>query len=195
MAISGQRDLGATDLEATLPAMRPFISFQWMIAEFQHISRGKLDIFCPARCPPLRTSSIFVNRSCRFGWLVDNSSPVHLVVTGRATMTSLKSDARKVRTLAGLAIVAGLAAGTASSAAEQALFKSRRLTPPSEYTRHIEGPAVDAAGILVCAEFQDRWNNRQAEAGCDTIGAVRRASDGQHRQWNSLRSRRADVRR
>jgi sugar lactone lactonase YvrE len=39
--------------------------------------------------------------------------------------------------------------------AEQALFESRRLTPPPvEYTDKIEGPAVDAAGALFVVNFE-----------------------------------------
>jgi sugar lactone lactonase YvrE len=36
----------------------------------------------------------------------------------------------------------------------QTLFESTPLTPPKEYTKHIEGPAVDAAGTLYVPNFQ-----------------------------------------
>jgi signal peptidase len=39
-------------------------------------------------------------------------------------------------------------------AAAQLLFESARLTPPGEYSNRIEGPAVDAAGILYVVNFQ-----------------------------------------
>jgi signal peptidase len=38
--------------------------------------------------------------------------------------------------------------------AEPKLFRSRRLTPPGEYTDLIEGPAVDAAGTLYVVNFR-----------------------------------------
>lgn len=39
------------------------------------------------------------------------------------------------------------------SAAEEALFVSKRITPPGEYTSGIEGPAVDASGNLYVVNF------------------------------------------
>jgi hypothetical protein len=55
--------------------------------------------------------------------------------------------------LASLALCTPLVAAAGSSAAAQALFESRRLTPPGEYTKHIEGPAVDASGNLYVMNF------------------------------------------
>src|SRR5690242_21560538 len=40
------------------------------------------------------------------------------------------------------------------AAAEDALFVSKRITPPGEYTGGIEGPAVDASGNLYVVNFQ-----------------------------------------
>ena len=40
------------------------------------------------------------------------------------------------------------------AAAEPALFTSRRLTRPGEYTDLIEGPAVDSAGTLYLVNFR-----------------------------------------
>ena len=37
--------------------------------------------------------------------------------------------------------------------AEETLFESRQITPAGEYTAHIEGPAVDAAGNLYVVNF------------------------------------------
>ena len=54
-----------------------------------------------------------------------------------------------------LAIFAALMAG---SAAAQALFESRKITPIEEYTSGIEGPAVDAAGTLYVANFRKNGN-------------------------------------
>ena len=39
------------------------------------------------------------------------------------------------------------------SAGAEILFKSRQITPSGEYTRHIEGPAVDASGNLYVVNF------------------------------------------
>lgn len=53
--------------------------------------------------------------------------------------------------------VGGLALATmlsGSVVAEPALFQSRQLTPPGEYTFGIEGPAVDAAGHLYVVNLQ-----------------------------------------
>jgi signal peptidase len=56
------------------------------------------------------------------------------------------------------AIIAVLVLGAADFAAAQALFESRRVTPPGEYTGMIEGPAVDAAGMLYVVNFQKNGN-------------------------------------
>jgi sugar lactone lactonase YvrE len=54
------------------------------------------------------------------------------------------------------------------AAAEPALFESRQLTPSGEYTRGIEGPAVDADGALYVVNFQ-----RPGTIGKVTPGANR----------------------
>jgi sugar lactone lactonase YvrE len=56
-----------------------------------------------------------------------------------------------------LAIVGLLLTGVLTSAAEEtALFASRRVVPPpSEYTNRIEGPSVDATGILYIMNFRE----------------------------------------
>jgi sugar lactone lactonase YvrE len=66
-----------------------------------------------------------------------------------------ESNARALRLLAALAVFVPGAAGVAAA---QALFESQRVTPPGEYTRMIEGPAVDAAGILYVPNFQKNGN-------------------------------------
>jgi sugar lactone lactonase YvrE len=66
------------------------------------------------------------------------------------------SRVRTARVLAKLAIFAVFIADAASSAAEQALFQSQRITPRGEYTAGIEGPAVDAAGTLFVVNFQKK---------------------------------------
>lgn len=45
-------------------------------------------------------------------------------------------------------LLAALTAGAMTAGAQDGLFISKRLTPKSEYTFQIEGPAVDAAGNL-----------------------------------------------
>jgi signal peptidase len=55
-----------------------------------------------------------------------------------------------------------------SAAAEPALFESRRLTPPGEYTSGIEGPAVDAGGTLYVVNLE-----RSGTIGKLPAGAVR----------------------
>jgi hypothetical protein len=52
-----------------------------------------------------------------------------------------------------------------SNAAEDALFASKRVTPPGEYTAGIEGPAVDAAGNLYVVNFQQSGTIGQLAAG------------------------------
>ena len=49
--------------------------------------------------------------------------------------------------------------------AEDALFVSKRITPPDEYTSGIEGPAVDASGNLYVVNFGQQRHHRQAGAG------------------------------
>ena len=43
-----------------------------------------------------------------------------------------------------------------------ALFTSRRLTDPGEYTKQIEGPAVDAAGTLFVMNLKVDHRGRRA---------------------------------
>jgi len=54
---------------------------------------------------------------------------------------------------------------TRSNAAEDALFASKRITPPGEYTAGIEGPAVDAAGNLYVVNFQKSGTVGKLAAG------------------------------
>jgi len=60
---------------------------------------------------------------------------------------------RAERVAACLAACALFCAGN-SDAADDALFVSKRITPPGEYTAGIEGPAVDASGNLYVVNFQ-----------------------------------------
>lgn len=65
-------------------------------------------------------------------------------------------------------IMAAMVAVTAlpsKAAAEDALFESRRLTPPAEFTASIEGPAVDVAGALYVANFRRRGDIGKVAAG------------------------------
>ena len=52
-----------------------------------------------------------------------------------------------------------------SSAAEDTLFVSKRITPQGEYTAGIEGPAVDASGTLYVVNFQQSGNIGKLAAG------------------------------
>ena len=52
-----------------------------------------------------------------------------------------------------------------SSAAEDTLFVSKRITPQGEYTSGIEGPAVDASGTLYVVNFQQGGNIGKLAAG------------------------------
>ena len=51
------------------------------------------------------------------------------------------------------------------SAAEDALFVSKRITPQGEYTAGIEGPAVDASGNLYVVNFQQSGTIGRLAAG------------------------------
>lgn len=68
---------------------------------------------------------------------------------GRARMAATTVRAPVLAILA-----AALAAASGSTAAEQALFESRQVTPSGEYTPGIEGPAIDAGGNLFVVNFQ-----------------------------------------
>ena len=70
-------------------------------------------------------------------------------------------------THAGVAAFA-LVAGGAGPVAAQALFESRQLTPAGEYTSGIEGPAVDATGVLYVVNFE-----RKGTIGRLPVGAAR----------------------
>jgi sugar lactone lactonase YvrE len=65
-------------------------------------------------------------------------------------------------------LAAALAAASGSTAAEQALFESRQVTPSGEYTPGIEGPAIDTGGTLFVVNFQ-----RQGTIGKLSPGAAR----------------------
>lgn len=61
---------------------------------------------------------------------------------------------RKSRSLLACVAICGIVLpGLAGFAAELALFVSKQVTPASEYTSGIEGPAVDAAGNLYVVNF------------------------------------------
>src|SRR5918993_2192888 len=70
-------------------------------------------------------------------------------------------------THAGVAAFA-LVAGGAGPVTAQALFESRQLTPAGEYTSGIEGPAVDATGVLYVVNFE-----RKGTIGRLPVGAAR----------------------
>jgi len=72
--------------------------------------------------------------------------------------------------LAQMRVLAWLFCGSVVSvaAAEPALFESQQLTPAGEYTRGIEGPAVDADGALYVVNLQ-----RPGTIGKVTPGAAR----------------------
>ena len=53
-------------------------------------------------------------------------------------------------------VMAALVAGTAHAPAEPTPFVSQQLTPKGEYTKGIEGPAVDAQGILYVVNFGEK---------------------------------------
>jgi signal peptidase len=52
-------------------------------------------------------------------------------------------------------------------AAAQTLFESRQITPGGEYTAGIEGPAVDASGILYVVNFQRQGMIGQLRPGAE----------------------------
>src|SRR6185295_14293076 len=52
-----------------------------------------------------------------------------------------------------------------SSAAEDTLFVSKRITPQGEYTAGIQGPAVDTSGNLYVVNFQQSGNIGKLTAG------------------------------
>jgi sugar lactone lactonase YvrE len=66
-------------------------------------------------------------------------------------------------------VLATLTGGAISAAAQDGLFVSKRLTPAGEYSRQIEGPAVDAAGNLYVANLKVKDDPKQGGA----IGRVK----------------------
>jgi sugar lactone lactonase YvrE len=75
------------------------------------------------------------------------------------------------RAVAGVCWLAAISAGGIGVAAGEDLFVSKPLTPAKEYTSHIEGPAVNAAGDLFVA------NIKMPGAG-DDGGAIGRVKSG-----------------
>src|SRR6185295_13357708 len=75
------------------------------------------------------------------------------------------------RAVAGVCLLVAISAGGMGAASGEELFVSKPLTPVKEYTSHIEGPAVNAAGDLFVA------NIRIPGAG-DTGGAIGRVKSG-----------------
>ena len=73
------------------------------------------------------------------------------------------------RVLAKLAVLAAVGGGAAGLASGQAPFESRQLTPRDEYTNGIEGPAVDAAGILYVVNITKKGVNPKKQG---TIGKL-----------------------
>jgi signal peptidase len=75
------------------------------------------------------------------------------------------------RAVAGICLLAAISAGGIGVAAGEELFVSKPLTPPNEYTTHIEGPAVNAAGDLFVA-------NIKIPGAGDDGGAIGRVTSG-----------------
>ncbi len=65
-------------------------------------------------------------------------------------MATATTSSRNILALSEVLVAALM---TSAAAAEPALFESRQLTPSGEYTSGIEGPAVDAMGILYAVNF------------------------------------------
>ena len=72
---------------------------------------------------------------------------------------------RAERVAACLAACAVFCAGNSNAADDAALFVSKRITPPGEYTPGVEGPAVDASGNLYVVNFQQSGNIGKLAAG------------------------------
>jgi signal peptidase len=75
------------------------------------------------------------------------------------------------RALAGVCLLAAISAGGIGAAAGEELFVSKPLTPVKEYTTHIEGPAVNAAGDLFVA-------NIKTQGAGDNGGGIGRVKSG-----------------
>lgn len=58
------------------------------------------------------------------------------------------------RAVAGICLLAAVSTGGIGAAGGEELFVSKPFTPPGEYTTHIEGPAVNAAGDLFVANIK-----------------------------------------
>ena len=82
-----------------------------------------------------------------------------------------------------------------SNAAEDILFASKRITPEGEYTAGIEGPAVDASGNLYVVNFQQRGHIGKVAAGAAQSELFTSLPAGSIGVGDSVRRRRADVRR
>src|SRR5262249_34767426 len=78
------------------------------------------------------------------------------------------------------AIFGLLVAGALTSAAEEAaLFVSRRVVPPpSEYTKRIEGPSVDATGILYVMNFREDGRIGKLRPGASRSELFAKLPDG-----------------
>jgi signal peptidase len=96
----------------------------------------------------------------------------HYGVTIKDSPMDRKPDrtARR-RAVAGVCWLAAISAGGIGVAAGEDLFVSKPLTPAKEYTSHIEGPAVNAAGDLFVA------NIKRPGAG-DDGGGIGRVKSG-----------------
>jgi sugar lactone lactonase YvrE len=68
-------------------------------------------------------------------------------------MATAITSSRNIWAASEILVAALLAVLLTSAAAEPALFESRQLTPSGEYTFGIEGPAVDATGVLYVVNF------------------------------------------
>jgi sugar lactone lactonase YvrE len=79
-------------------------------------------------------------------------------------MTKAGRDSQ-ARLIASLLIALATCFAGPSSAAEETLFVSKRITPPGEYTAGIEGPAVDASGHLYVVNFQQSGTIGKLAAG------------------------------
>src|SRR4029453_18216128 len=79
----------------------------------------------------------------------------------------MATGGRRLRTelVAASCIVLAVFFARPSTAAEDAPFVSKRITPQGEYTGGIEGPAVDASGNLYVVNFQQGGNIGKLGAG------------------------------
>jgi sugar lactone lactonase YvrE len=89
----------------------------------------------------------------------------------RKPQSSCINRTARRRAIAGARLLAAISAGGIGVAAAEALFVSKPLTPVGEYTTHIEGPAVNAAGDLFVA-------NIKIPGAGDGGGAIGRVKSG-----------------